>query len=449
MSNLANNAQHLKDAREVALLALHATEKQGAWSDAALKKMLSGLSARDSALATRLCFGVLQQRLLLDFYIQQFSKLPLKRLEHLVLQNLRLAVYQILFMDKIPDNASVDAAVRLTKKHCKNPKAGGMVNGILRNFIRQMDNLPEIPTEPPLEALSIQYSHPLPLLHLLSKSVPEEELASLLESNNKQPPITAMVNTQQSTQEELISALEEEGVTVSPHPWLKDCLLLSNTGNLSKLKSFTEGLFYVQDPASRLAVLCSGAKAGQKVLDCCAAPGGKSMALGIQMENRGEILSCDLHPHKKNLIEASASRLKLDCITAETANAKEFHPEFVESFDLVLVDAPCSGLGVIRKKPDIRYKDVEPLATLPKIQAEILHNVSQYVKPGAVLVYATCTILPGENQEIIQDFCENHPDFSLESFTLPHIGECSQGYLTLYPHIHETDGFFMAKLRKK
>lgn len=411
--------------------------------------MLSGLDRRDSALATRLCFGVLQNRILLDFYLAQFSKIPLKKLEYFVLQNLRVALYQILFLDKIPHNASVDAAVRLTKKHCKNPKASGMVNGILRNILRQVDSLPEIPQDNPLEALSIQYSHPLDLLQLLAKSIPEGELPDFLAANNSQPPITAQVNTVLSTQENVISALALEGVTANPHPWLPNALHLEHTGDLTQLTAFQEGLFYIQDPASRLAVECSGVAEGQRVLDCCAAPGGKSMALAIKMHNKGEVISCDLHPHKKKLIEASANRLHLDCITAETVNAKDFTTPWNQSFDLVLVDAPCSGLGVIAKKPDIRYKAIEPLASLPKTQLAILENACQYCKVGAVLVYATCTILQEENQKLIAAFNIAHPEFSLEPFSLPEpIGEVPEGYVTLYPHHHGTDGFFMAKFRR-
>ncbi len=411
--------------------------------------MLSGLDRRDSALATRLCFGVLQNRILLDFYLAQFSKTPLKKLEYFVLQNLRVALYQILFLDKIPHNASVDAAVRLTKKHCKHPKASGMVNGILRNIIRQLDTLPNIPQDNPLEALSILYSHPLDLVALLNKSIPEGELADFLASDNSQPPITAQVNTTLCTQTAVISALEQEGVTANPHPWLPNALILEQTGDLTQLTAFQEGLFYIQDPASRLAVECSGITEGMRVLDCCAAPGGKSMALAIKMQNKGEIISCDLHPHKKKLIVASANRLHLDCITAETVNAKDFTPQWDQSFDLVLVDAPCSGLGVIAKKPDIRYKPIQALATLPKVQLEILENACQYCKIGGALVYATCTILKEENQELIAEFSRRHPEFSLEIFTLPKpIGEVSEGFVTLYPHIHGTDGFFMAKFRR-
>lgn len=443
-----NPTSKIRDAREVALLVLQATEKQGGWSDAILKKMVQSLDTRDTALATRLSFGVLQQQGLLDFYLSSFSHIPLNKLERLVLLNLRLGLYQILFMDKIPDNASVDAAVNLTKKHCKNQKASGMVNGILRNILRKKDELPPIPTENNIEYLSILYSHPKWLVELLEGEV--EELPLLLEANNQHPPMTAMVNTVITSVTEVIASLESQNVQVALHPWLEDCLILSRTGNLENLTAFQKGYLYIQDEASRLAVEASGVLPNQRVLDTCAAPGGKSMALGIKMANQGELISCDLHPHKKKLIQANATRLQLDCIKAETMNAKEWNSQWEGYFDLVFVDAPCSGLGVIAKKPDIRYKKPDALGELPLIQRDILDNVCKYVSKGGTLLYSTCTILKRENQDIVHEFCQTHPEFQLESFTLPEpIGEISSGMTTLYPHQFGTDGFFMAKLRKK
>lgn len=443
-----NQKKKSPEAREVAFLALLDGERQNAWSDESLRRRLESLDSRDSALATRLTYGVLQNKILLDFYLTHFSNHPLKKMERPVVIFLRLALYQILFMDKIPHSAAVDSAVNLTKKHCKNPKASGMVNGILRNFIRQLNSLPEIPQDNPIKHLSIQYSHPEWLVNLLSKEVPPEELPKLLDANNKQPPITAMVNTTLSSTKEVTDALEKENVSVSPHPWLPDCLILRKTGNIESLTAFQEGLFYIQDPASRLSVECAGVQPNQTVLDTCAAPGGKSMALAIKMENQGSLTSCDLHQNKERHIITASTRLKLSCINTKTVSAKTFTPQWTEHFDLVFVDAPCSGLGVIAKKPDIREKNETPLLDLPPIQKEILENVSQYVKIGGTLLYSTCTILSRENQEIVLNFLETHPEFQLEPFTLPHIGEITKGYLTLYPHKDETDGFFMAKMKR-
>ena len=274
--------------------------------------------------------------------------------------------------------------------------------------------------------------------------------AALLRANNAQPATAAQVNTLKINARELRLRLEERGVRAEKHPWLTDCILLSGTGNLEELPEFQAGLFYIQDPASRLAVAAAGPAAGMRVLDVCAAPGGKSFAAAIQMEDRGEVVSCDLHPHKKTLIHRGAERLGLSCVQALTADGKVRRTEWEGGFDLVLVDAPCSGLGVIRKKPDIRYKDPEPLASLPAVQSAILDNACAYVKPGGVLLYSTCTILRRENQAVTDRFLEEHPGFVREGFSLPGpAGEVPEGQLTLWPQVHGTDGFYLCRLRKE
>lgn len=440
------------DAREAALLALNDCQRQGGWSDAILKKRLAsaGLDSRDGALATQLCFGVLQNRLLLDFYLSHFSNLPLKRMEGRVVEALRLGAYQMLFLDKIPHSAAVNASVELTRKHCKNPRAAGMVNGILRNLERNLNHLPTIPQTDPVSYLSTLYSHPEWLVQEFLTALGSEETARLLAADNGPAPITAIVNITKTTAEELSAVLEEEGVTARSHPWLAGCLILSKTGNLERLRAFQEGLFYIQDPASRLAVLALDPRPGMKVLDCCAAPGGKSFACAIAMEGQGEVVSCDLHSHKKKLIQAGADRLGFHNITPLTADGKVFRPEWERSFDRVLVDAPCSGLGVIRKKPDVRYKDPEPLKDLPQIQRAILDNAARYVKPGGALVYSTCTLLRQENENVALGFLADHPDFRAEGFPVPaHVGDAGTGMLTLWPHRQGTDGFFICKLRKE
>ncbi len=439
------------DARETALLTLNACERQGGWSDGILKRQIAaaGLDSRDAALATQLCFGVLQQKLLLDFYLSKFSNIPLARLEGKVLQALRLGLYQMLFLSRIPPSAAVDRSVAMTKAHCKNPRAAGMVNGILRSLQRNLNQLPTIPQEDPVAYYEILYSHPAWLVEALMEQLGEEGAAACLRANNSQPPITAMVNTVQTTQAEAAQRLKEAGVGAEPHPWLDDCLILSKSGNLEQLEPFQQGMFYIQDPASRLAAAASGARPGMRVLDACAAPGGKSFALAIQMENQGELVSCDVHPHKKTLIAKGAQRLGLSAIQAVTADGRTFRPEWEGAFDLVFADVPCSGLGVIRKKPDIRYKDPKPMEGLPAVQRAILDNVSRYVRPGGVLLYSTCTVLPRENQEVTEGFLGEHPDFVREGFVLPGpAGEVPEGQITLWTHVHDTDGFYICKLRK-
>ena len=440
------------DAREVALLTLNACQRQGGWSDGVLKKQLAaaGLDSRDAALATQLCFGVLQNQLLLDFYLASFSNIPLKRMEGKVLQALRLGAYQMLFLTKIPHSAAVNRSVEMTRAHCKNPRAAGMVNGILRSMERSLNRLPTIPQEDPAAYLSTLYSHPAWLVKEFILSLGQEEAAQLLAENNSQPPTCIMVNTLKTTAEELTARLEEHRITVAPHPWMENCLLLSKTGALEQLDAFQQGLFYVQDPASRLAAIAAAPAPGMRVLDCCAAPGGKSFACAIAMGDRGEVVSCDLHPHKKALIQAGADRLGLTCIHPKTADASAFRPEWEGAFDLVLVDAPCSGLGVIRKKPDIRYKDPEALAGLPAVQSAILANAARSVRPGGTLLYSTCTLLRRENEEVAGRFLETDSTFKPESFTLPGpVGTAASGMVTLWPHRHGTDGFFICKLRKE
>ena len=440
------------DAREAAMLALNACQRQGGWSDGALKKQLSAaeLSGRDAALATQLCFGVLQNQMLLDFYLAKFSNIPLKRMEGKVVQTLRLGAYQMLFLTRIPHSAAVNSAVALVKAHCKNPRAAGMVNGILRSMERSLQNMPVIPQGDPVAYLSTLYSHPEWLVKEFILSLGEEETAQLLAADNSQPPTAVMVNTTRTTAETLKAMLEADHVEAEPHPWLENCLLLSRTGDLERLEAFQQGLFYVQDPASRLSVLAAGAKPGMRVLDCCAAPGGKSFAAAIAMENQGEIVSCDLHPHKKKLIQAGADRLGLTIITPKTADGKVFRPEWERAFDLVLVDAPCSGLGVIRKKPDIRYKDPAPLADLPAVQLDILRNAARYVRPGGTLMYSTCTLLYRENGEVVETFLAENKAYKAEAFTLPGpVGLVQSGSVALWPHRHGTDGFFISKMRRE
>ena len=439
------------DAREAALLTLNTCQRQGGWSDGALKKQLAagGLEGREAALATQLCFGVVQNEMLLDFYISKFSNIPLRRMESKVVQALRLGLYQMLFLSKIPQSAAVNCSVELTRTHCKNPRAPGMVNAILRSLQRNLNQLPTIPQNDLAEYFSILYSHPVWLVEARLPLLGSEGTAEFLQANNSQPPMTAMVNTTKATAQEATDLLAEQGVEVTPHPWLENCLILNKTGNLERLDAYGQGLFYVQDPASRLMALASGAAPGMRVLDMCAAPGGKSFAAAIQMDNQGEVISCDLHPHKKKLIQAGADRLGLSIIKPMTADGKVRREEWVSAFDLVLVDAPCSGLGVIRKKPDIRYKDPKPLEDLPQVQQAILENAAGYVKAGGVLMYSTCTILPRENGEVVSAFLEKHPEFVREAFELPGAaGRVEAGEITLWPQVHQTDGFFICKLRK-
>ena len=429
-------------AREAALRTLVACEKQDAWADGFLKKTLhdGGLDGRDAALVTRLTFGVTQNRMLLDWYIDRFAK---GKLDLTVRNALRLGAYQLLCLTRIPARAAVDESVKLTRKFCKNPGAAGLVNAVLRNIERNKNEIT------PPEDLSVRYSHPQWLVDLFLERLGQEETRALLEHHNGEVPTMAQINTCRTTCEQALEVLKQAGVEAESHPWLKDCLTLQGTGSLEQLEQFKQGWFYIQDAAAKLAVLAADPKPGMKVLDVCAAPGGKSFAAAVAMENEGEIISCDIHPHKQTLIEHGAQRLGLTCIRAVTQNGKEHVPEWANAFDVVITDVPCSGLGIIRKKPDIRYKDPKPLDGLPAIQKAILDNACTYVKPGDVLLYSTCTLLERENEAIVRQFVNEHPDFVLEKLELPGpVGMVEKGFVTLWPHLHQTDGFFIAKLRR-
>ena len=440
------------NAREVALLTLAACDRQGAWSDLALKKNIrsAGLDGRDAALATRLCFGVLQNRMLLDFYIGKFSTVKPERMENKVLNALRLGAYQMAFLTRVPVSAAVNESVDLVKRHSKNPRSPGLVNGILRSMARNVDRLPTIPVEDPVSYLAIRYSHPEWLVRTFLAALGPVEAEQLLAADNGEPPTVAQINRLRATLEDVLSSLRSEGAEAEPHPWLPDCLTLTGGGDLENLTAFRDGQLYIQDAGARLAVLAAAPGPGMAVLDACAAPGGKSFAAAVEMGDQGKLVSCDIHAHKKALIDAGAKRLGLTCLTSAVQDGKAHRTEWEGAFDLVMADVPCSGLGIIRKKPDIRYKDPAPLSGLPAVQSAILENVSTYLKPGGALLYCTCTLQKAENEDVVTAFLDRHPEYAPEGFVLPGpAGEVRSGMVALWPQRHGTDGFFFAKLRRR
>ena len=429
-------------ARDTALSVLIDCRKNGAWMDAALKQHLSRdrLDRRDAALATRLCAAVLQNRMLLDAWISRYLKGKLSALQPVVLDVLRLAVCQLRFFDKLPPNAVVNEAVEQAKR-LANPRAAALVNALLRAMLRDPAKL-TLPTE-----LSLRYSHPAALVELLRENVGEEKLEALLASHNEAPPANIQTNLLKNDTPTLRASLEAEGLHAEAHPWLPDCLLLSG-GGIEQSAAFREGAFYVQDAAARLAVLALSPEPGERVLDCCAAPGGKSFAAAVAMQNRGELISCDIHPHKTKLIEAGAERLGISLIRALQKDASVPDPAWAGSFDRIIADVPCSGLGVIRKKPDIRYKELAPTERLPQVQRRILEAQATHLKPGGTLIYSTCTVLRRENEAVVESFLADHPEFYLEPFAVPGVGTVETGMKTLLPCDDGTDGFFIARLRK-
>lgn len=438
-------------AREAAFAALTACEKQGAWSDQAIMSAAKkfALSARDTALASHICYGVIQNQLLLDAWIDRFSRTPAQKLDPALRTSLRMGLYQLQFLDRVPARAAVNESVNLARKYARNPKSAGLVNAVLREAQRAGERLTVPECSDPLRSLSVRYSHPLPLVQLLRQELEPDQLEAFLLANNSGSDTVIQVNSLMASAESLRTELEGAGISLRPHPWMEECFFVKNTGSLERLPAFQAGKFYVQDCAAKFAAQLSGVRSGMRVLDACAAPGGKSFALGIMMRGAGEIISCDLHEKKLSRLRSGAKRLGLnDVISTQYADGRVFRPEWEGRFDAVVADVPCSGLGIIRKKPDIRYKDLRETEGLPQIQRDILDNVSRYVKPGGTLIYSTCTVLTRENQAVVQGFLGKHRDFSAEPFTLNGTWEARDGMMTLWPQLHDTDGFFVAKIRR-
>ena len=372
-----------------------------------------------------------------------------QKLDHLqppLADMLRIGAYQILFLDKVPDHAAVSESVELCRTNGRSA-ASGLVNAVLRKVAQNKSNLPPLP-EGNIARLSIAYSHPQWLVKKLVSLLGVEEAERFLRIDNEAAPMTVQVNPLKTDADALARELAGDGVKAVPHGWVPDCFELSGTGDLTTLTAFYQGRFTVQDAAAKLVTYAAGFEKGQDVLDVCAAPGGKSFAAAFAMENEGHILSCDLHENKLRRIREGAQRLGITCIETAAADGRTFREEWAGRFDTVLCDVPCSGLGIIRKKPDIRYKDVHEFKALPDIQRAILENSARYVRPGGVLVYSTCTVLPEENENVTDAFLSSHPEFIYEEFSLPN-GEAAPGYLTLWPQRNGTDGFYLSRMRRR
>ena len=428
--------------REAAVRALLAWEKRGAWSDAFLDGLFrrEKLPERERALAQRLCCGVLQNLTALDWYLAPYVR---GELQSAVRAILRCAVYQLVFLDRIPHSAAVDTAVEMTKA-LANPAAARVVNAILRRLTGAP--LPPLPQGGSAESLAVRYSHPLWLVRLWLDRLGEADCRRLLEADNEIPPTALRVNRLRATAEEVSAALSEEGAAFAPLPPLADFFALS-AGRAADLAAFRRGIVTVQDPAAALPVLCAELRPGMRVLDACAAPGGKSFLLAQEMEDRGEILACDLHPNKLERLRTAAERLGIRCIRTRAADARKPREEWKNAFDLVLADVPCSGMGVIRKKPEIRWKPREELADLPGIQLAILRSLGDCVRPGGQLVYSTCTLLEAENEAVTAAFLAERGDFRPAPGRLPGpLGDMPEGRRTLWPFEFGTDGFYLCRM---
>lgn len=434
------------DARAAALAALEKCRRAGAWSDAVLGGVMDAakLENRDRALAAALCYGVLQNRMLLDFKLQGVSSLKLGKVEPKVLDILRISAYQLMFLDKIPPSAAVNEGVGLCRR-LGYARAAGYVNAVLRKVAAD-PGIPQIGGTA-AERLSIRYSHPLWLTEYLVDALGEADAEQYLICDNVPAPLTMQVNTLKTDAGALRAELEAEGIETVPHPFLPDCLTANAAGSFAWTAAFREGRFFVQDAAANMAVRAAAPQPRQKILDACAAPGGKSFAAAVLSGGRAEITACDIHENKLKRIREGAARLGLD-IACTAADARERRPAWDGAFDLVIADVPCSGLGVIRKKPDIRYKDPADFAALPEIQLAILKNVMNYVNQNGVLLYATCTVRSEENGDVIRRFLAEDDAFAPEEFVAANGAGSEGGCLQFWPQRHGTDGFFVAKLRR-
>lgn len=420
--------------REAALEAMHRMRRAGDFSSDAVDGVItqSALEPREAAFCTRIVRETLQNLYFIDYYLNLWSNTPTKRLEPAVLDILRISAAQLLFMDRVPPSAAVNEGVKLcANSGCK--RASGLVNSVLRRVSEHRDTLPEIPGEGTAEYLSTRYSHALWQVRELIERRGYDGARSVLERNNAEPPLTLQTNTLRTTAEELADMLRAAGFEpvagTSPGE-----LRLRGAGRADLLPGYSEGLFYVQDGAARLAVRETGVKPGMTVLDACAAPGGKSFGAAIQMNGAGRIISCDVQEKKLRRISDGAARLRLDCIETRRMDARRPAEELIGAADVVIADAPCSGLGVIAKKPEIRFKSESDLEALPGIQLDILRGLAECVKPGGTLLYSTCTLRKCENEDVIAAFLSENSGFEVQEMR------------TLWPDIDDSDGFFVCRM---
>lgn len=437
-------------ARSVCMHALLCVDENEGYSNIVLDKELrrAALSPRDSALASAIFYGVLEKQITLDHFIRQFLKHPGQKLEPGVAVLLRMAVYQILYLDRIPDSAAVNEAVALAKETGRG-KYAGFINGVLRSFLRGKDGL-LMPKEEDDFYLycSVRYSVPQNLVRLWEESYGREKLIPLLEALSARAALYVRVNTQKTTDDALLQQLRAEGCEASVCDFVPHALRLDRLpGPVTDLPSFAQGLFHVQDTSSQLLCSFAAPQPGTLVADVCAAPGGKSFTMAQYMENTGKLLAFDLYKGRVKLIRDGAERLSLANIETAVRDAAAAEDDFLA--DTVLCDVPCSGYGVIRRKPEIRRKDPALAKELPALQYKILCNAASHVRPGGRLVYSTCTLHPAENGDVAARFLREHPDFVPEPIVCAHTVEEPDYMLTMFPGALDTDGFFAARFRRK
>ncbi|CAM3352667.1 16S rRNA (cytosine(967)-C(5))-methyltransferase RsmB [Marinicrinis lubricantis] len=445
--------------REAALDILTSIEEQKAYSNLLLNQTLQKQkwSPQDSAFITELVYGTVQRLNTIDYVLSRFVTKGLSKLAPWVRALLRMSVYQIRYLDRVPDHAVVNESVQTAKKR-GHQGISGMVNGVLRNLLRTKDAFDLDSSLPEAERISLAHSHPLWMIEDWIQQYGAETAARMAEANNVPPSLSLRVNRLRATREEVVKKLQEDGRQVRPSLLSEWGIVAEKSGNLALHPLFLEGKYSVQDESSMLVAQMVDPQPGMMVLDCCSAPGGKSAHMAEWMQNKGQVIANDIHPHKEKLIRDQMQRLGLTCVKTNVSDASKLGSQFpAQSFDRILLDAPCSGLGVIRRKPDLKWmKNREELKGLPPLQVKLLEEAAPLLKIGGFLVYSTCTVEYAENVGVVQAFLEKHPEFKLDqsmSKLLPPLvtenmsaEELNQGYVQILPHQYHSDGFFIARL---
>ena len=433
----------MDDPRKIALKALLKVEKDKAYSNIALDNALKGasLEKRDAGLCSAVFYGVIERKITLDYIISALSSVKLAKIDLEILCILRMGLFQMIYLDKIPVSAAVDQSVKLSKK-VYNGRFSGFVNGVLRAYDRKKSEI-KYPLENTPEYLHIKYSCPKEIIELWQKSYGREVMEELLKESLKEPPVTIRVNTAKISSLELLKIFEQKKIEANSHENMPNAFDVIGAGDILSLGEYKNGLFYLQDLASQICCECLAPSGEDIILDVCAAPGGKSFTIAQSLVKGGTVYSFDLYEERVKQIKEGAKRLGLLNIKASVRDAANGMSEIFA--DKILVDAPCSGLGVIRRKPEIKYKELDD--SIAKIQLDILTNSAKYLKPDGLLLYSTCTLNPSENEDVINAFLKTHSDFSLFKIKIPAVKE-SFSTLTLFPHINKTDGFFIAVMKK-
>lgn len=452
---MGNNNKLLDNPREIALKTLYDIDVKKAYSNIIIKKYLnnSALKSIDKAFITNLVYGVIKNKTRIDWIISSFSKTTIKKMSPWVLNILRLGVYQIVYLDKVPQSAAVNESVKLGKKY-GHKKITGFINAILRNTTRASKEELQPARKDSIDFLTIYYSHPRWMVDMWIREFGLDFTISLLKKNNEIPPITIRTNTLKINRNELMNLLQEEGMLVKEGQWCPEAIIINNVSSIEKNKCFQRGFFQVQDQSSMLVAHILNPLERQLVIDICAAPGGKTTHISELMSNTGKVIARDVHEHKLLLMRQNIERLGISNVNLELFNALDVDQKMIEKADAVLLDAPCSGLGIIRRKPDLKWnKNPDDIKSITSLQMQMLEKAAFYVKKGGILIYSTCTINLDENINLVKEFLDKNPSFRLEpikpiSDKMQSHNEIKQGYLQVFPHIDEIDGFFISKMQR-